>query len=1002
MTLIEGAFLFTDIEDSTRLWDEHTDAMTEALRRHDEILEDVVSSHRGRRVKHTGDGMLAEFGDPADAAAAAIEAQQRLRAEPWIGLPAIRVRMGIHHGRAERRAGDLFGPHVNRAARLMDAAPGGGVYVSELTAGALWQRLPRETELVDLGPHRLRSTTPIERVFAIRHPTIADVDLTFRATEPVAAAAEAPPISSNLGIRLASFVGRDRERTALSGMLEASRLVTVTGPGGVGKTSLAAETARGLTRRFPDGLVAVKLGSASVQDDVSVHVVDALGLPVEAFDGRDRPRTTGDAVIDHISNRRMLVLLDNCEHVLASARWYVPRWLRVCPNLVVLVTSRQPMRLQGELVMPLGPLSLPAGTSPTAVLESGAGRLLVDRLTEARPTLLLTDRTSPVVAELCHRLDGLPLALELVGARAVALPIEEILRRIDEDLDLLAQPATRGGRRQQTLASTVAWSWDLLTEAERSALARLTIFPSTFDLSAAEAVVGRDLEEPALELLTSLIEQSLVHGLDDRIGRFRLLSPIHEFAARRLPDLDREACHDRHAEYMTGIATAGVASSWTVGITRSSQHLLDLRSDLHLAFGHAMNRGQPGWALAIASALGLLDLRTGTVPDAAQRIDDALGLDGAPVRRRAVALMVKAAVALSRREDADGGLAAARAARSMAADDSADIRAEAEALVGIGLNLLGRRQEAVDWLERSRRTFVASGHQWAIAFSAAALGEALQATAPDDARSLFTEAIDQFDGAGDVWGMAWAAAGLARLLKLDESLAALEHLLARVASSCDDPHPDSFVALLAQTVMALSLAGQTADARRLAEEAAEIAGRRSVPYSTALGDLAVGVVGRHDGDIGEAMQHLERGHRILDELASRSASHVTGIEIARLEIDYHLGRVLEATDPAPALRLQIAGLRRSLRWAEPWSVARAMLGITSALLASGHPDRAGLAMAYTRQEVADRRVRLGPGFRQREWDPVADCFPEIPSLLGSTDQPSAAVLGLAEADPARP
>jgi predicted ATPase/class 3 adenylate cyclase len=995
---ISGTYLFTDIEGSTLLWEDFTDAMAAALGRHDEIVDEAIARHAGRRVKHTGDGMLAVFTEPWDAVAAALEAQTALHRQTWQGLDALRVRMGIHAGTAEERAGDLFGPNVNRAARLMAAARGGSILLSDTVSGAVWNRLPAGGELVDLGHHRLRPTTPPERVFFLRHPDLP-------AEEPALAPQVGmlpdpgigePPPTSNLGRRLSSFVGRRREQLALGGMLEGSRAVTVTGPAGVGKTSLAAVVARDLGTRFPDGVVAVKLGGAAPVDDVADHTVDAFGLAADTLDRRGRRRNAGDVVVDHIAQRRMLLLLDNCEHVLESARWYVPRWLAACPNLAILATSRQPLRIPGEVVMPLGPLTLPTGDTPTEVAGSEAGVLLLERLGEARPSFLLTERTAPVLAALCRRLDGLPLALELVAARSVTLPVEEILRRIDHGFDLLERPGVAGDGRQRTLSSAVEWSWNLLTDPERRALTRLTVCATSFDLEFAEAVVGDDLGDHPIELVSSLIEQSLVHGIDDPIGRFRLLGPIHEFAADRLEAVDGAGARDRHADHLTTVGTEAVAASWSTGITGSSDGLLDLRSDIVAAFEWSLGSGRADRAAGLASALGLLDLRTGTVPDAVSRIDHALALGPITPRRRVAALLMKAAVSLYRQEDADDGLAAALEAMELSSHDIPDVFAQAQTLAGIGHTFLHHRDIGLEMLERSREGFLAEGAVWASAFCAAALGEALRSTSPGGAKPMFQEAIAGFDEMGDVWGMAWAAGGLARILKMEESIGELDRLLDRVASKCDRGQPDGYVILLTQAVMAACLAGELARGRTLAERAADIAGHRMVPYTTAVADLALGVVARHFGDEGMARILLDRARRLLDSLAGQSSGAVSGIEIPRLEVEYHLGRVIETAEPERALHLQVSGLRRSVESAETWSAGRAMLGVAAALAAGGDP-RAAEALGAAEHVLATAMPSPGGGFRSREWEPVeATAGPSRPF---PGENPVEWVLGLAPDSP---
>ncbi|HXY91420.1 MAG TPA: adenylate/guanylate cyclase domain-containing protein, partial [Acidimicrobiia bacterium] len=426
-------FLFTDLEGSSRLWEEHPDAMHEALARHDAILRDAIESHHGHVVKTTGDGFHAVFVTASDAVGASVDAQLGLAAESWGATGPLRMRMGVHSGLAELRDGDYYGTAVNRAARLMGAAHGGQIVVSLVT-----EELIRDgaIELVDLGEHVLRDLARPERVFQVAHPGLE---------REFARLATMDAFPGNLPVQLTSFVGRDLELAAVAKVLEESRLVTLTGVGGVGKTRLALQVAAEVLPRFADGAWLCELATAS--DEVLLFQVVADALGVLQREGL----SMADSVVEFLRDRDLLVVLDNCEHLLADAAWLASEVLQRCPRLRILATSREGLGVIGEQLVALASLPVPRSGGDVEVLAAADSvQLFVDRAAAARSGFALTPGNVVAVAEICRRLDGIPLAIELAAARVTTMSPAEIAGHLDERFRLLAGGRRRGVERHQT------------------------------------------------------------------------------------------------------------------------------------------------------------------------------------------------------------------------------------------------------------------------------------------------------------------------------------------------------------------------------------------------------------------------------------------------------------------------------------------------------------------------------------------------------------------------
>jgi predicted ATPase/class 3 adenylate cyclase len=514
-------FLFTDIEGSTRLWESAPESMSQALAKHDALLRASINAHGGSVFSTGGDGLAAAFQRAGDAVGAARDAQAALAAEPWPESAPIRVRMGLHTGEVEERGGDYFGPAVNRAARLMAAGHGGQVLCSSVTGG-----LVDDVMLVDLGEHRLPDLSAPQRIFQVgpgAFPPLRSLNTS----------------STNLPVVWTDLIGRASDIAELSRLLQGHRLVTLTGTGGVGKTRLALAAAAEAGPLFPDGCWLVELAAVADPEEVARAVALAVGAPV--MDARGLARYLGD--------RRMLIVIDNCEHLLDAAAALVEAVLAAGPEPVVLATSREQLGITGEIAHRVRSLALPDPDADLA--EAGAVdsvRLFIERAAAGSGGFILDAENATPVIDICRHLDGIPLAIELAAARVRGQPPSEIAARLGERLGW----SRRAQERHRTLQATIDWSHDLLNDDERAVFRRLAVFPASFDLAAARAVVGGDHD--VAEHVLRLVDRSLVQ-YEPADGRYRLLETLRQFAEDRLGEAgETDQAYERHARYFLALA----------------------------------------------------------------------------------------------------------------------------------------------------------------------------------------------------------------------------------------------------------------------------------------------------------------------------------------------------------------------------------------------------------------------------------------------------------------
>ena len=568
-------FLFTDIEGSTRRWEDDPDAMRAALSVHDEVSCAAVEGNGGWLFKHTGDGVCAAFSSARAAIDAAIAAQREL------GLP---VRMGIATGEAEARGDDYFGPALNRAARVMAVGHGGQILVSASTAG-----LVTGVDLTDLGEHRLRDLSGVEHLFQVRADGLATQ---FPRLKTVNA------VPGNLPVLATSFVGRDLEVKELCELIRAHRLVTLTGVGGVGKTRLAVQVAAELTGEFPDGVWLVEL--APVGDPAAVPDVVATTLGVTPQAGMSVAGSVAQALV----GRRMLLVVDNCEHVLDTAADLAETILARAPTVTVMATSREGLRVGGEHLWPVPSLGLTDGVASAAV------ELFVERARAVNPAFALrTEADAAAVTEICTRLDGIALAIELAAARMVSMKPQDVRDRLGDRFRLLSG-GRRGLERHQTLRHAVDWSYDLLGADERAVLQRCSVFAGGFALAAAAHLNDNLDEYTVLDVLDSLVRKSLV--TTDPGGahvRYGLLETIRQYAEEQFAATGSiDDVRDRHARYYAEQAVTHWAvwegPGYRVAVDWVDAELANLRA----GFRWAADRSDLVTAAAIAAhtaAMGL-------------------------------------------------------------------------------------------------------------------------------------------------------------------------------------------------------------------------------------------------------------------------------------------------------------------------------------------------------------------------------------------------------------
>jgi predicted ATPase/class 3 adenylate cyclase len=522
------AFLFTDIEGSTRRWDSDAAAMEEALARHDALLRTIFRDQQAHVFKTMGDQFCVAFTSPSAAVEAALAAQYSLAAADFAAVGGIAARMAIHVGEVQARDGDYFGPPLNRVARLLSIAHGGQVILSGTAAAMLRDRLPPGIGLIDLGLHRLKDLAQPESVFQVTGPNLPHAFPALRSLTT---------LPHNLPIQLTSFVGRTTDLESLTTLIGSQRLVSLLGPGGLGKTRLSLQAGAELLTQFPDGVWFVELAPLAAPELIGEALATLFGVTIPGGADSLVP------VVQFLKQKHVLLILDNCEHLLDEAARVAATILAQCESVKIVASSRERLGVAGEYVYRLEPLGLPSVTetiTAEAAMGYSAVRLFVDRAALVLGGWHLTDETAADVVEICRRLDGIALAIELAAPRLKLLKPQELLLRLNDRFRLLTGGDRTRLPRQQTLRALIDWSHNLLSEPEKQVFRRLSVFAGDFALDDATAVIGDEtLEEwDILDHVASLLEKSLIirHGDESATSRYRMLESTHAYAADKLKE----------------------------------------------------------------------------------------------------------------------------------------------------------------------------------------------------------------------------------------------------------------------------------------------------------------------------------------------------------------------------------------------------------------------------------------------------------------------------------
>ena len=541
-------FLFTDVEGSTRLWEQFPKQMGDVLARHEELIVRMVEAHGGHVFKLVGDGCCAAFQTAPAGLEAAIASQTALEKEVWPEGIRLAARMAVHTGSVEFRGGDYFGQTLSRVTRLLSVGHGGQILVSDVTRSLCLDALPDGVSMRPLGQHRLKDLGRPEKVFQVSHPGLRQEFPPLRSLEN---------LPNNLPKQLTSFIGREREVAHIQELLVKARLLTLTGAGGCGKTRLALQVASQSVESYADGAWFVELAAVSEPDLAPRIVAATFGLKEELTTSVVQRLTA------YLEGKRLLLVLDNCEHLLSACAELAYLILRKCPFVTLLATSRERLSIAGETTYRVPSLSLPdpkEKLTAQSLSEFEAASLFVERAQSLAPEFRLTDENASPVAAVCRHLDGIPLAIELAAARVRSMSIDDVNRRLDQRFRLLTGGSRTVLPRLQTLRALMDWSYDLLTDREKALFRRLSVFNGSWTLEAAEKIChGDGIDElDVLDLVSSLTDKSLVTA-EERLGasRYRFLETVRQYAADRLEESGEQArWRNLHVEHFLALARA--------------------------------------------------------------------------------------------------------------------------------------------------------------------------------------------------------------------------------------------------------------------------------------------------------------------------------------------------------------------------------------------------------------------------------------------------------------
>lgn len=828
-------FLFADIEGSTQRWEQYPQAMQAALARHDAILHTAIAAHGGVVFKTAGDGFHAAFATAPDALAAALAAQRALAILDWEPSGTLRVRMVLHTGMAEERNGDYFGPPLNRLARLLTAGHGGQILLARATVELVRDGLPADVALRDLGTHRLKDLSQPEHIFQLVAPDLP---------------ADFPPLKTldrhlgDLPAQPTPFLGRDTERMLLRVLLRRAdvRLLTLSGPGGTGKTRLAIEVAAELRNDFADGVAFV--GLAANSDPALVIPTIAKVLGVIDFAGQPLIERVSDA----LHNKQLLLVLDNFEHVLAAAP-DVASLLSAAPNLKVIATSRAALHLAWEREFSVPPLTIPnRGMLPSLdqLQQYDAVSLFLTRSQSLHAHFVLTEENAPVVVEICRQLDGLPLAIELAAARSKLFPPQALLTRLDHRLTMLTGGPRDLPVRQQTLRATIDWSYNLLEPWEQTLFGRISVFVNGCTITTAEDIVTLNAEmgERSLVLdgLTALVDKSLVQqsiGLEGE-PRFVMLETIREYAQECLmASGEWAAIRRKHAEVflalVEGMAVALEGAEQAVWLARLQQEHDNLRAAVDWVVEHQ----EASIGLRLVTVLRLFWFMRGYLTEGRERLAQVLALGGGSPSARAQALDCAGFLA---RYQGDYSVAAELIGESLALWRSlANRQGIANALSNLGYVTLqqGEYATACRLYQESLDLYHELGNPQGRADCLSHLGTA--AFYQDDAataRTLHEQSLLIWSGLGDIEGVAYALykLGDVALSQADQTEAA-QRFTEALTASVELEWSLGIVSAVEGAAGLAALHGRPHSALKLAVFSAQLRKTVAIPRSTAREQL---------------------------------------------------------------------------------------------------------------------------------------------------------------------
>jgi predicted ATPase/class 3 adenylate cyclase len=718
-------FLFTDIEGSTRLLHQLSEGFVEVLDAHNQLIREATAAHAGTEISTEGDAFFCVFETAPDAVAAAVAAQRALASYPWPEDGRVRVRMGMHAGAATLGGDNYVGLEVHRAARIASAAHGGQVLISEATRSLIQDQMPADTGIRDLGQHRLKDLSRREHLYQL---VIDGLDNSFPALRTL----DATP--NNLPVQLNRFIGRSLEMAELCSLIVDNRLVTLRGPGGVGKTRLAVEAAAGLVDEFPDGIWLVDL--STTDDPELVTTIVAETLEVRDMGGLGG-RPLSEVLTDYVSDQRMLLVLDNCEHVLDASSQLIAMLLGGGDQLHIATTSRDALNVPGARY------NVPSLQHEGGDGDSEAVRLFVDRAIQANADFMVEGTDVEPIAEITRRLDGLPLAIELAAARTNVLTPQQILDRLEDRFALLKVSRTGAPHRQETLLATMDWSYDLLREPEREALQRLSVF-SGWTLEAAEAVLGKSVD--AIDLLGSLADRSLVEvNAQDGRNRFRFLETVRQYAFAKLVESGTaHSAQSAHAQYFLTLTEAGDKGVRGPDQADWIQRLKAENDNVRAAIGWAMEAGDSDLGLRLVAAMSWYWF-----------------IDGYW----------------------QGPLQLFRRVYDEATDADPLLRARAVYKAGGIAIIWGWFEEMTPLIEQAYLTLLEVGDELDIAYATHFLGDIHAGRGDADAGELLEASIQMFGQAGDDWGKAFAQRWMGSAVELSGDAArTIDHQRASVAA----------------------------------------------------------------------------------------------------------------------------------------------------------------------------------------------------------------------------